>query len=299
MFNISYEKMLPRVLFRVHIKYFLKYITFFYRATTKYDIDSPFVSEFIEDVYEDTRTYYAFIHIEWLRGQLLSDNRQINFLDFGAGSKLFKGTHRHIQNIAKFGNSSPSEGRLLFKLINYLDASNIVELGTSLGLSTLYMAKANEQAEIMTTEASSELCEIAAENFAKLGCGHITIINDTFDRGLEYIAQQKKSIDLLFIDGDHTYDGTIRYFKKVLPLIHSGSVIIIADIYWSDGMLKAWKELKGHPGIKLSIDTFQMGILFFDLKFKTTQHFKIVPWYFKPWHLGLFRTSATYLPPDA
>lgn len=68
---------------------------------------------------------------------------------------------------------------------------------------------------------------------------------------------------LLFIDGNHQKEATLEYFEKLLPTVHNDSVMIFDDIHWSKGMEEAWEEIKQNPQVRVTIDTFQWGLIFF------------------------------------
>ncbi|WZL88411.1 class I SAM-dependent methyltransferase [Salinimicrobium sp. 3283s] len=82
------------------------------------------------------------------------------------------------------------------------------------------------------------------------------------------------NFDLLFIDGNHQKEATLSYFEKLLPTVHNDSVMIFDDIHWSKGMEEAWEEIKAHPKVKVSIDTFQWGLVFFRRE-QEKEHFVI------------------------
>jgi hypothetical protein len=82
-------------------------------------------------------------------------------------------------------------------------------------------------------------------------------------------------IDLAYIDGNHRYEPTLRYFQQLLPKKQHHSIFIFDDIHWSAEMEKAWSEIKAHPEVTLSIDLFFMGLVFFRQEFKVKQHFSI------------------------
>ncbi|MCC8358499.1 O-methyltransferase [Salinimicrobium sediminilitoris] len=79
---------------------------------------------------------------------------------------------------------------------------------------------------------------------------------------------------LLFIDGNHQKEATLAYFEKLLATVHNDSVMIFDDIHWSRGMEEAWEEIKAHPQVRVSIDTFQWGMVFFRRE-QEKEHFVI------------------------
>ncbi len=273
----------------IQIRLFLRYLGFYRQAKTKYDIDSPFVSTFIEKVVEDKREYYAFSLIRWLRLQLRKDKRILQIKDHGAGSKVARSTSRTVGNIARHGAINKRLGKYLFRMAHVYHPKLILELGTSLGISTLYLALADSRQQVITVEGSPEIAERAAETIYHLRIQNISLIQDTFDQALTLLLKEQPQLDLVYLDGDHRKGSTIRYFNQLLPFFHPKSILVIADIYWSEEMQQAWQEIKEHPKVSVAIDLFDFGILFFDPGIREKLDFKIVPARLKPWRFGFFR----------
>ena len=80
--------------------------------------------------------------------------------------------------------------------------------------------------------------------------------------------------NLIYFDGNHQRDATIHYFEKLLPLAYNDSVFIFDDIHWSKEMEEAWEQIKSHPRVRVSIDTFYWGLVFFR-KEQEKEHFTI------------------------
>lgn len=276
-------------LFKIKFQQLFRYLRFFFWSKTKYDIHSPFVSDFITHVLEDNRYYYTFPFVIWFRKKLLKDKRVIEVIDYGAGSKVNSKKQRKVKEIARYSPVSPYIGSLLFKTIHHYQPQILVELGTSLGLSTLYQALANKGAMVYTIEGCPNTSELALETFKHLNATNVELVNATFEEGLVQLGAKTDRFDYVFIDGDHSLEGSLAYFDQIQTFLHDKSIVIFADIYWSKEMMQAWKKVKEHQKVKLSIDLFQIGILFFDPAIKAVQHVQLVPWYWKPWRLGLYR----------
>ena len=73
----------------------------------------------------------------------------------------------------------------------------------------------------------------------------------------------QNALGLVFFDGNHRKDATLRYFNQCLEKANEDSIFIFDDIHWSEEMQDAWKEIKAHPQITLALDVFQFGICFF------------------------------------
>ena len=260
------------------IKQIRRFFNYLIKGRTKYYIHSPFVYEFCEEVLSDERYFYAFDDIDYLRYQLLSNHQEIQVTDFGAGSKQMKTDRRKISAIAKNAAVSVSMGKLLFKIIQYYKPQTILELGTSLGIATLYLAKANEKAIVHTIEGCPQTAQLAQQHFTALKSTNIHLHKGTFQEQLPKVLNQMQTLDLLYIDGHHEEKATLNYFEQCLNKANEHSIFILDDIHWSEGMESAWKQIKAHPKVQLSIDLFRMGLVFFK-KDKVKEDFTL--YYFK------------------
>jgi predicted O-methyltransferase YrrM len=160
-------------------------------------------------------------------------------------------------------------------MVKYCKPHNILELGTSLGLSTSYLALAAPGANIITMEGASSVAARARQNFDRLNFQNITIIEGNFDQTLGAGLSQSPQLDFVFVDGNHRREPTERYFKQLLPVVHNDSILIFDDIHWSREMEQAWETIVENSAVRCSIDLFFAGILFFRQEFREKQHFKI------------------------
>ncbi|MBC8047471.1 MAG: class I SAM-dependent methyltransferase [Fimbriimonadaceae bacterium] len=252
-----------------------KYLLYKISAKTKYDVHSPFVYNFIADVLEDKKPFYAFEEIEMLRIYLKHSDHVIHVEDFGAGSHTMQNPERKISDIARSNLISKKFGELLFRIINYYNPIKILEFGTSFGISTLYLAKANSNAKVVTLEGSETIAEIATKNFKKTGCSNIHLFAGEFSHTLPNAINTLKQLDFIFIDGNHRKKPTLKYFTNCLPYCTDNSIFVFDDIHWSSEMEAAWKEIQQHPSVTLSIDLFFKGIIFMRKDFHHKQHFTL------------------------
>lgn len=251
-------------------------ISFFKNINWSKRVHSPTAFEFTNECLYNKKDFYAFELIGKLKKELKNNNQEIEFEDLGAGSKVLKTKKRTVKQILKHSVKKEKYGKLFFKAALYLEANTIVELGTSLGISTAYFAMANKNAKVVTVEGIKEIAAIAQNNFDKLNLKKVELIVDNFDNCINRIKDENPSIDILYIDGNHTYEATMRYFKTLLPCLHSKSLLIVDDVYWSDDMLKAWEEIKESSEVTLSIDLFQLGLVFFKKDLLQQKHYKLI-----------------------
>jgi predicted O-methyltransferase YrrM len=239
-------------------------------------VHSPFVYSLCENVFYNQHAHYDFSRLERVRESLLRNDTQLNCGDFGAGSLNFKSNTRKVRDIAQKGISSRKQSEILYRLCNFLKAESCLELGTSLGLNTLYLALQNPSGRVITLEGSGELSAFANQLAEKNTIKNVHYKTGRFDELLGESIRELKGNVLVYVDGDHTYESTLRYFEKVLPLAQGNNVMVFDDIYWSPGMTRAWQEIIKHPAVRLSIDTYYSGYLFFREEFREKGHFRIV-----------------------
>lgn len=279
-------------LLRFYASFFFRWLKFFWTAKAKHDVHSPFVSNFIAEVIENNRTYYTFLIVEQLRKRNLHNSAKINITDHGAGSMVNKKNRRSIKSLAKYAAISPRLSRMLFNIVRIHKPKTMLELGTSLGISTLYQAGAAPHAKFITIEGCPETGKAAQYNFDMLGMSSIQLQTGTFSSVLPKALQQLKTLDYLYIDGDHRSGSTLDYFETCLPYAHEDSLFIIADIHWSKDMEMAWEELKKHPKVTTSIDLFHFGLLYFRTENRYKSDYSLIKYAYKPWEMGFFSAAG-------
>lgn len=255
---------------------------YFWRAKTKYQIGSPFVLEFAEEVLEDKRTFYIFDDLEFIRQKLSTIKEPLKKKDFGAGSSITDTKNTTIAEIAKYNQSQPRVGQMLFRLINWQKPQYMVELGTAFGVTTLYQASASLNGEMLTIEGCEETAAVAEQTFENLKAKNIKILIGQFDEVLPEVLKNLPRLDYIFIDGNHRKAPTLKYFEMCLPYVHNDSIVVFDDIRWSDGMNEAWETIKAHPKVTLTLEVFDVGIVFFRKEQKTKAHFDLLPVQMKP-----------------
>jgi predicted O-methyltransferase YrrM len=235
---------------------------------------SPFVFDFILNVLNNKKNYHPPKQIEKLRGTLLNNNRNLSIEDLGAGSRVHA-RERSVKTLAKTAIKSKKYSQLLYRLVKHYKPENIIELGTSLGITTAYFSLANPDAKIISIEGSSEVAMLAQENFQKLQVTNVRSIVGNFDDHLYPIVSGLLTVDLAYIDGNHRLKPTINYFEHLLPKTNNNSILVFDDIHWSSEMEAAWEEIKKHPSVRCTIDIFFLGFVFFRKEFKEKQNFTV------------------------
>ena len=239
------------------------YIKYFFLAKNLHGVHSPLVFDLLNEVFNNQQSYYAFDEIEFIKNQLSQSKNSIKQIEHGAGSRTKNESIKTVSTLVKKVSIPVQQGRWLFNLVRYFNPDNILEMGTCIGISTLYMALENKNRPIVTLEGNPDSANIAQNIFNKLGLKNILLLQGEFENTFETSLNQIKKIDFAFIDGNHRYEPTINYFNKILPFINEQTVLVFHDIHWSRGMEMAWHEIKNHPSVSVSIDVFFMGILIF------------------------------------
>ena len=245
------------------------------KALNRHGVHSPFVYAFNDEVVADKRHFYAFEAIEKLRKQLYLSKEKMEVQDFGAGSYHTKKNIRSIASIAKLAGRSHHYGMLLFRMVNYYQSKNILELGTSLGIGTSYLALANPAATVTSIEGSKAIADYAMKNFKANQIQNVQQIVGNFDAVLPDVLANNPPFDFVFIDGNHQYQPTLNYFNLLITKVAEEAILVFDDIHWSPGMKQAWQEIAADTRVKLSVDVFQFGIVFINKNFKEKQHFII------------------------
>ena len=239
------------------------FIPYWLDALDAHSLHSPFFYQFYTNVIQSNEINTKFNSIEEIRNTLLKDVRSINVLDLGSGSQVLIKSSRLIKDVARMSLSPAPYARMYERLSSYFQCKNIFELGTSLGINTLYLASTKES-KVTTFEGSTEIANIARQSFEKAEAKNIRIVEGNLDTTLMNEIQSTNLIDLAFMDANHRYEPTVKYFEFLIQKMNEQSIIIIDDIHYSRAMERAWKELKQHDRIHGSADLFRCGILFFD-----------------------------------
>ncbi|MDN3205749.1 O-methyltransferase [Algoriphagus sediminis] len=247
----------------------IAYLNYWLQKEDEYSLQGPFLS----DLYSELRQYLKIsnqsdLEIEGFRNSLLKNPEKIQVLDLGAGSKKVNTQQRKISDITAYSTSGKKFCKLYQYFCSLTPAKHIIELGTCMGISTRYLASA-AKGMVYTFEGSEEIQKTAKQNSSNYP---IEFIGGEIKTTLPKVLRKIPSVDFALIDANHTYEGTIRSFDLILNKIHSQSIIAIADIHWSKGMTKAWTEIKNRPEVKLSLDFYEAGILFFEVPFTKPRH---------------------------
>lgn len=238
------------------------YLKFIYYSTNHHGVHSPFIFNLVTKCFYNQNIDYNVI-LKTYREDLLRNHHSIQVKDFGAGSKVFKNSNRQISKIAKVAGVSVANAKLLYRLVFYLKPQSMLEIGSSLGLATVAMSLGNPQSKITCIEGCPETASQFTFHLRKYNLSNVRLVVSDFDSYLHSAQVQNSKFDLIYFDGNHSYDATLSHFNSLLHTVTNNSVWIFDDIHWSMDMQNAWNKIKMHPKVKVTVDTFQWGIVFF------------------------------------
>ena len=235
-----------------------KFFNHWLDRVNEHSLHSPYMYDLYTKVVKSSR-HIAFEQIEAQRREFLSNPISISYKDPGKNNRE---RVRTISDIAKSSLSDPKYSKLYYRLISYFQPAEVIELGTSLGINTLYLAQAG--LPVYTFEGVPELIELDKAIFSKQGLNNVTFVEGNIDVTLPAFLETKKSIEFIFFDANHTYEATMRYFYMCVRKANDKSIFIFDDIYWSKEMAKAWDEIKSHPAVQITIDFYRCGVAIFN-----------------------------------
>jgi len=244
--------------------YTLKFIQYKLSAKHKkgHGIHSPFMYDLIRFVFRnkkinDDLRKIINIHKQYKKSELI-----INYKEIGAGSKYTHKKSQKIGEIIKKSSITIKHGKLIYDLIRYFEPTSILELGSSVGVSSMYISQAAFNSHFTSIEGIQEKLEVAKKISLDLKQNTEFICGD-FDAVLDSVVENYDKLDFVFFDGNHKKQSTIKYFETCLNKIHNNSVFIFDDIHWSKEMEEAWNYIINHRNVKVSVDLFRMGLIFF------------------------------------
>ena len=273
------------------------------RNTGGHGVHSPYLFEWVRMVMSDKNTYYVWDEIEEIRQEMLKETRELEFVDYGSGgplptspSKGRSANMRRVCDISKGSLARRKEAQLLARLVGWLgrplltspsrggigdEASEdrkgltIVELGTSLGVTTAYLAAMDSRNKVVTYEGCPAVAEVAQANWEKLGLNNIAcVVGEITVDSLQLAVDRLSGIDVAFIDANHTCEATLTYFNALASRVHEKSVVVVDDIHYNEDMEKAWKAICADERVTTTMDLYRMGLVFFD-KHYWRKHYKM------------------------
>lgn len=243
------------------VKSFLNY---WLDSVDEHSLHSPFFFKLYTKVINGTYDSDAIAKIEGIRKKLLTDQRSVQFVDLGAGSAHFKkDSERKVSDIARTSVNPEKYSNLYSRIIKEYNFQNIVELGTSLGLNTLYLGL-SPSSRVTTFEGADSIAALAAGLFESTDCPHIKLIKGNIDDTLPVEVRTMDVIDFALIDANHRYTPTLKYFDVLVSKVSAKSILVLDDIHSSPEMERAWRKVRQDERVHATADLFRCGLAFFD-----------------------------------
>lgn len=230
------------------------------QATKGYGVHSPMLYHLITDIIGNLHSYYAYERLERIRNKLKWSKKPVQAGTHGSSASAGQTT---FGQIIRQTAMPPEDAQLIFRLVNYYQPENLLELGTGPGLTTAYIGCAMPKGSVTSVEGNGNLTGLAAKVMRMAGVNNVHLMHTNFSKAIKAYTQKHKRLDFLVIDGDHTYEATMNYYTSLASLLHEKSVVVLHDIHWSVEMEKAWYKITTKPDVKVVIDCFSMGILLY------------------------------------
>ena len=261
----------------------IRLLRFYQQADTVYQVHSPYLFEIWESMYQQLPS--SFKRIESIRQALIHDPTIVELNDLGAGSRKYNTKDRTISQIAKSSLSSPRQCRMMAGLVRHLKPMSMIELGSSLGISTAYLSMAaGPSSHLISLEGDPTIAELASKTLRSLDLSG-QIHRGAFTELLPGILDNLSYIDFAFIDGHHLYESTLEYFNLLMSKLSDEGVLIFDDIHWSNEMQKAWENIIADKRVTASLDFYTFGLVSISKRFAEAQHHKIIPARYKCWKI--------------
>ena len=241
------------------------YVSYWFKAKTRFRIHSPFVFDLVELVLRDKKRYDGYDVINQYKRKLSRSKLEIETIDFGkVGSKGHPATYNEkLGKLVKLRSQRKKQARLLYRLTQKFQPKTLLEMGTAAGFSASYLKFPIPESEMISMEGCPNLASVAEETFKALKIKNVEVRTGDFEQTLPEILREIKTLDFVFFDGNHKKEATLNYFSQCMERITENSMFVFDDIHWSPGMNEAWNIIKNDPRVTLSIDLFWLGLIFF------------------------------------
>jgi predicted O-methyltransferase YrrM len=204
-------------------------------------VHSPFIYRLITHVIRERAGYYRLDEIESLRKTLC----------------LNKG-------LIRYPNSRT--GALLFRLVVYFRSKHILQVGTSLGFSSLFLSSHRSELCCFALEPLAETAAVTQKICEHAGLTTVTVRAGHYANTLPGILHTMGTVDLLYLNGRYEQAERVQQiFTLCLPFLEDTAIIICEGLRQTS-MRRFWKELRDHPKITATLDLFSLGIAFISPK---------------------------------
>jgi predicted O-methyltransferase YrrM len=189
--------------------------------------------------------YYRFSDIELLRKRLLC--------------------RKEIVGVVGHESIRPKQGALLFRLTNHFHSKSILQIGVSMGLSTLYLTSYKQGVKCVAMEKRPEYAAVARWVYEKAARTPIDLRIGDYHTILPGILEEMKIVDFIFFNTSRDTSNA-SLFNTCVEHAQSNTVFVFEGIKSNCSMRKLWEMVCAHPEVTVTLDLYSMGIVFFNKK---------------------------------
>lgn len=219
-----------------------------FRHRKGYGVHSPFAFNLITWVIYEKMPYYVFSELKTKRKEHLKECR--HFLP----DKVYR---------------TEKTDKLLFRLVNHIQPSTLLEIGTCSGLSTLYMSAVGKSIRCISVDNVNDMNKFASRLLGDIE--NVQLRVGDISQSLPDIVDSLQKIDFLHLNYSYVNDDIL---EVCLSKVHSYSIMVIEGIHDSKEMQKWWNRVIDDDRIGITFDLYSIGIIFFD-KMKIKQHYVV------------------------
>ncbi|MDI9366596.1 MAG: hypothetical protein QM541_16690 [Flavobacterium sp.] len=170
-----------------------------------------------------------------------------------------------IESIVNANLNNQKINKLLFRIANYYQPKSVLIIDETIGITTSYIALANTDASVYSYFSQ-------AKNFEKVKA----VVTTCNAENCHFVTSitTKKQHDLVYVDAKNAVLLN-DVLQQVLPLLHPQSILIVNNINSSKKIEAQWLQLQTNSTVTLTINLFQVGLVFFRPENKIAQHFTI------------------------
>lgn len=249
---------------------FSDFWTFYRNAATRYQVHSPYVAAFVEEVLEDGRWFYAFRDVERLRqafqqrtGTLPNDLRPL------------VGQYVH----------TPAQGQLWFRTVLWQQPKAVIHIGAATGIGTLYLAKASDSTPVLAVEPHEGLARLIALHAQAFPAKNITVVSEAVGDALRTFLQNHTQSVLVVLDQLHTLTDLDACIQAFVQHASPNSVLMLNQVHTHTIARQAWQQCQQNPNIPLTFATWNTGMACLNPDVREKQHIDLVPAQQKPWKI--------------
>lgn len=247
------------------------YFKFLRKATNQHGVHSPFVYTLLTECLYDRKPRDVYGKLSDYRKALRNNDSVISVTDYGAGSRVFKSNDRKVSAIAKHAGATTKRTKLLARCMPYFTPETVLELGTSLGIGTAALATVSS-AKVISLEGCPATAAVAKKQLQHFGYSNVDVVVGRFRESITKLLPAR--FDMIYFDGNHSKAATLAYVQLLLPTVHNDTVWMFDDIHWSAEMTEAWEEIKDMEQVRVTIDCFWLGFVFFRTE-QEKEHFTL------------------------